>query len=62
MEIKKRGRPKCIRKHPGDCRVRINTTVSPKTAEALEADRRPNEGQGQVIDRWADQATRKAEE
>ena len=49
-------RPKGTRMPANRRRVRINTTIAPQTAASLAADRRPGEGQGQVIDRWAEQA------
>lgn len=47
-------RPK---KPAGTNRVRINTTISPETAAAIESDRKPGDGLGQVIDRWAARET-----
>ena len=49
-------RPKGTTMPAGRRRVRINTTISPETLTRLIADRRDGEGQGQVIDRWAEQA------
>ena len=44
-----RGRPRM----GDDRRVRLCTSVDPATAAAIDADRRDNESQGQVLDRWA---------
>lgn len=39
---------------PHTHRRELNTTVAPATLAQLEADRRPGEGLGRVLDRWAD--------
>lgn len=45
----KLGRPRMDR----EPRERINTTVSWETAAAIDADRKPGESRGHVLDRWS---------
>ena len=37
-------------------RVDLHTTVAPETAKVIEAERKPGETTGQVLDRWAVEA------